>query len=98
MLGFVEVQLHQPLVPMIQVLGQAHAVEYEGLHKICFECEKYCHCIKNCSQILREGTLMLGSEHQHRGLPCAMENVEDHSLASLAQDIPKLCLMKTRAT
>lgn len=33
--------LCKPLVSMITLLGFAQAVEYEGLHKICFDCGKY---------------------------------------------------------
>ncbi|KAL0307745.1 UNVERIFIED_CONTAM: hypothetical protein Scaly_2972000 [Sesamum calycinum] len=34
----VEVDLTKPLVSMITLLGFAQAVEYEGLHQICFDC------------------------------------------------------------
>ncbi|KAL0291792.1 UNVERIFIED_CONTAM: hypothetical protein Scaly_2620300 [Sesamum calycinum] len=37
----VEVDLTKPLVSMITLLGFAQAVEYEGLHQICFDCGKY---------------------------------------------------------
>ena len=33
--------LCKSLVSMIMLLGFAQAVEYEGLHKICFDCGKY---------------------------------------------------------
>lgn len=46
--------LHKPLVTMTQILSQAQAMEYEGLHQICFECDMYAHRLENCSRIICE--------------------------------------------
>lgn len=44
---FVEVNLSQPLVPFISILGRLQRVEYEGLFVICFDCENYSHKSEN---------------------------------------------------
>lgn len=44
----VEVNLNEPLVPFIIVLGTQQRVEYEGLHIICFGCGKYGHREDGC--------------------------------------------------
>lgn len=34
----IELDLNKPLVPSISIYGRIQQVEYEGLHKICFQC------------------------------------------------------------
>lgn len=48
----VEMDLAAPLLPSLTVLELAQKVEYEGLHLICFKCEKYDHHIEDCSSLL----------------------------------------------
>lgn len=43
----VEVNLSEPLVPFISILGCLQRVEYEGPFVICFDCEKYSHKPEN---------------------------------------------------
>lgn len=46
----VELDLSKPLLPSVHIVGVQTAVEYEGLHQICFQCEQYGHITKDCSQ------------------------------------------------
>ncbi|MED6201368.1 hypothetical protein PIB30_094244 [Stylosanthes scabra] len=46
----VEIDLSKQLVPKISVLGSELFLEYEGLHQICFSCEKYGHKADNCTE------------------------------------------------
>ncbi|XP_016206247.1 LIM domain-containing protein A-like [Arachis ipaensis] len=39
----VEVDLDKPLVSQYQINGATYLVEYEGLHLVCFQCEKFGH-------------------------------------------------------
>lgn len=40
--------LDEPLVPFITILGAQQKVEYEGLHLICFSCGKYGNKVEGC--------------------------------------------------
>lgn len=42
----VQVNLKKALVPMVHILGYDQRIEYEGLHKICFECCQYGHIME----------------------------------------------------
>mgnify|MGYP001567182811 CR=1 FL=1 len=46
----VEIDLTKPLIPFIWVHQDLQAVEYEGLHQICFACGQYGHVAENCGQ------------------------------------------------
>lgn len=47
---------HQPLVPLVFVMGYEQVVEYEGLHLICFSCGEYGYrgagCPKNAPEVV----------------------------------------------
>ncbi|KAF7844981.1 uncharacterized protein G2W53_001886 [Senna tora] len=44
----VEINLKKQLVPQVEVRGRSYAVEYEGLHLICFHCGRYGHSKDLC--------------------------------------------------
>ncbi|KAF7830686.1 LEAF RUST 10 DISEASE-RESISTANCE LOCUS RECEPTOR-LIKE PROTEIN KINASE-like 2.1 [Senna tora] len=44
----VEINLKKQLVPQVEVRGRSYAVEYEGLHLICFQCGRYGHSKDLC--------------------------------------------------
>lgn len=44
----VQINLAKPLLPAITVLGCQQRIEYEGLHRICFQCVRYGHRSDNC--------------------------------------------------
>lgn len=44
----VEIDLRRKLVPKFKVLSYEYALEYEGLHLICFNCGKYGHRSEQC--------------------------------------------------
>ncbi|KAF7806787.1 Retrovirus-related Pol polyprotein LINE-1 [Senna tora] len=50
----VEINLKKQLVPQVEVKGRCYAVEYEGLHMVCFHCGRYGHTRDFC--ILRKET------------------------------------------
>lgn len=52
----VEFDLGQPLDSHIYVRGRKLFLEYEGLHSICFRCEKYGHKKDNCREMLEVNT------------------------------------------
>ncbi|KAF7823170.1 uncharacterized protein G2W53_021314 [Senna tora] len=45
---YVEINLKKQLVPQVEVRGRSYAVEYEGLHLICFHCGRYGHSKDLC--------------------------------------------------
>ncbi|KAF7825168.1 Retrovirus-related Pol polyprotein LINE-1 [Senna tora] len=44
----VEINLKRQLVPQVEVRGRSYAVEYEGLHMVCFHCGRYGHTKDIC--------------------------------------------------
>lgn len=44
----VELDLHGPLPPNVLIWGRKQAVEYEGLHHICYQCGQYGHKKDHC--------------------------------------------------
>lgn len=46
----IEVDLTKPFTPFIWIDQELQAVEYEGLHLICFGCGKYGHSLDSCPQ------------------------------------------------
>lgn len=44
----VELDLHGPLPPNVLIWGRKQAVEYEGLHHICYQCGRYGHKKDQC--------------------------------------------------
>ncbi|CAN1146793.1 Putative ribonuclease H protein At1g65750 [Linum perenne] len=44
----VEIDLHKPFVSKYRLNRRVHRVEYEGLHEICFTCERYGHGQGGC--------------------------------------------------
>lgn len=52
----VEVNLSEPLVPFISILGCLQRVEYEGPFVICFDCEKYSHKPENYTATSKQPT------------------------------------------
>ncbi|KAF7833066.1 uncharacterized protein G2W53_015399 [Senna tora] len=44
----VEINLKKQLVPWVEVTGRSYAVEYEGLHMVCFHCGRYGHTKDGC--------------------------------------------------
>lgn len=48
----VELDLEQPLASHIDANGMKFAIEYEGLHSICFRCGKYGHKKDSCQELL----------------------------------------------
>lgn len=51
-----EVNLSEPLVPFISILGCLQRVEYEGPFVICFDCEKYSHEPENYTATSKQPT------------------------------------------
>jgi hypothetical protein len=45
----VEIDLHKPLLPYVEVEGVAYSVVYEGISMICFNCGCYGHVKANCT-------------------------------------------------
>ncbi|RDX93831.1 hypothetical protein CR513_23871, partial [Mucuna pruriens] len=46
----VEIDLQKSLVPKIEAKRHVYCVEYEGLHLICFKCDKYGHKVPQCGE------------------------------------------------
>lgn len=44
----IELNLQQPLVPVINVMGRRQEVEYEGLHRVCYKCGQFGHQADAC--------------------------------------------------
>ncbi|KAF7815394.1 putative ribonuclease H protein At1g65750 family [Senna tora] len=44
----IEINLKKQLVPQVEVRGRCYAVEYEGLHMVCFHCGRYGHTRDLC--------------------------------------------------
>lgn len=68
-----EVDLSEPLVPFISILGCLQRVEYEGPFVICFDCEKYSHKPKNCTATSKQPTKLNPSESK---IPDEQEGLE----------------------
>lgn len=49
----IEIDLDKPLVPFMWVNNELQALEYEGLHLICFEYEVYGHGVNICPKKVR---------------------------------------------
>lgn len=44
----VQIDLKKSLIPMVHVMGHNQRIEYERLHRICFECGQYGHRAEGC--------------------------------------------------
>lgn len=49
-----EVNFLKLLILLISVMWHIQAVEYEGLHLICFDCGKYGHPESTCPKVVQE--------------------------------------------
>lgn len=58
----VEIDLHRPLNPKIQVLGHMQVMEYEGLHLVWFSCGQYGHKAQDCASSIDQTTAASGLE------------------------------------
>lgn len=68
----VEVDLGDLLLPTMDILERTQAVEYEGLHLICFKCRRYGHKGDSCPS--------LSSAHLDRTIPLTHEADKQYTL------------------
>lgn len=72
----VELDLSLPLVPTVCLAGVPTAVEYEGLHQICFECGQYGHRAEGCVTHARTAATT-SSTLPHDVAPSLQDDVDD---------------------
>lgn len=81
----IEVNLSQPLIPHFWLRGKYRAVEYEGIHLICFECGCYRHRLDTC--VVRKGREK--STAAHHGVQMGANGNDGEQASKVQENIHK---------
>ncbi|KAM2304045.1 hypothetical protein ACFXTH_023791 [Malus domestica] len=86
----VELDLTKPLISNVKVENCWYAVEYEGLHLVCFNCGCYGHRREQCPSLIRKQSTTLDPDIE-TNQPMDEDSVQDQVMSSNVGKSDKSC-------